>query len=94
MAIAGTVAQPLLRSQTLNDWPQVDGALEKTFAFANFVEAMTFVNHVAAAAEAAGHHPDIAISWNRVTLRVSTHDAGAITERDHSLAAAVDALQA
>ena len=76
----------------MNDWAEVDGALEKTITFANFVEAMTFVNRVADAAEAAGHHPDIAISWNRVTLRVSTHDVGTITEKDHSLAATIDAL--
>jgi 4a-hydroxytetrahydrobiopterin dehydratase len=76
----------------MNDWPEVDGALEKTFVFADFVEAMTFVNRVADAAEAAGHHPDIAISWNRVTLRVSTHDAGTITQKDHELVAAIDAL--
>lgn len=76
----------------MSDWTEVDGALEKRFTFANFVEAMTFVNRVADAAEAAGHHPDIAISWNRVTLRVSTHDADAITEKDHSLVAAIDAL--
>jgi 4a-hydroxytetrahydrobiopterin dehydratase len=76
----------------MNDWTEVDGALEKTFTFANFVEAMTFVNRVADAAEAAGHHPDIAISWNRVTLRVSTHDAGTITEKDRSLVATIEAL--
>ena len=76
----------------MNDWAEVDGALEKTFTFAYFVEAMTFVNRVADAAEAAGHHPNIAISPNRVTLRVSTHDAGTITEKDHSLVATIDAL--
>ena len=76
----------------MNDWVEVDGALEKTFTFAYFVEAMTFVNRVADAAEAAGHHPNIAISPNRVSLRVSTHDAGTITEKDHSLVATIDAL--
>ena len=62
------------------------------FTFADFAEAMAFVNDVAAVAEEAGHHPDIAISWNKVTLRLWDHHTDAITEQDHALASAIDVL--
>ncbi len=67
-------------------WNEVDGALEREFRFADFAEALAFVNRVGELAEAEGHHPDIAIHWNRVTLRWWTHVQDAITERDHELA--------
>jgi 4a-hydroxytetrahydrobiopterin dehydratase len=73
-------------------WAEVDGALEREFRFADFAAAMAFVNEVAALAEAADHHPDIAIHWNCVTLRWWTHVANAITERDRQLAARTDDL--
>ena len=76
----------------MTDWPTVDGALERTFAFADFVEAMAFVNRVAKVAEEAGHHPDIAISWNKVTLRLWDHHTDAITDLDRALAATIGAL--
>ena len=69
------------------DWREVDGALERTFEFRDFAESIGFVNRVAAAAEGANHHPDLAIRWNRVTVRWRTHSAGAITDRDRELAA-------
>lgn len=58
----------------------------------DFADAMTFVVRVAELAEEADHHPDIDIRWNTVTLRLWSHDVGAVTERDLSLAAAVDAV--
>jgi 4a-hydroxytetrahydrobiopterin dehydratase len=67
-------------------WADVDGALEREFRFAGFAEALAFVNRVGELAEAEDHHPDIAIHWNRVTLRWWTHVRNAITERDHELA--------
>ena len=67
-------------------WAEIDGALEREFRFANFAEALAFVNKVGALAEAEDHHPDIAIHWNRVTLRWWTHVANAITPRDAELA--------
>jgi 4a-hydroxytetrahydrobiopterin dehydratase len=73
-------------------WAEVDGALEREFRFADFAAAMAFVNEVASLAEAEDHHPDIAIHWNRVTLRWWTHVANAITERDRQLAARTDEL--
>jgi 4a-hydroxytetrahydrobiopterin dehydratase len=67
-------------------WAEVDGALEREFRFADFAEALAFVNEVGELAEAEDHHPDIAIHWNRVTLRWWTHVENAITERDRTLA--------
>jgi 4a-hydroxytetrahydrobiopterin dehydratase len=73
-------------------WAEVDGALEREFRFADFAAAIAFVNRVAALAEAEDHHPDIAVRWNRVTLRWWTHVANAITERDSELARRTDEL--
>jgi 4a-hydroxytetrahydrobiopterin dehydratase len=67
-------------------WAEVDGALEREFAFRDFAEALAFVNRVGAAAEEANHHPDVFIHWNAVRLRWWTHSKDAITERDVQLA--------
>jgi len=74
------------------DWTREGDELVRTVTKKNFVEAMAFVNKVAELAERANHHPDIAISWNKVTLRVTTHDAGGLSQLDLDLAAAVDAV--
>ena len=73
-------------------WSEVAGALERVFSFDGFPEAIAFVNRVAELAEAESHHPDIDIRWSRVTLRWSTHSAGAITDRDRELASRSAAL--
>lgn len=73
-------------------WSEVDGALQREFKFADFAEALEFVNAVGELAEAENHHPDIAIHWNRVTLRWWTHVRQAITERDLELAARTNDL--
>ena len=73
-------------------WTEVDGALERTFELPSFLEALEFVNRVGALAEAEDHHPDIAISYRKVTLRWWTHTAGGITDRDRELAARTDLL--
>jgi 4a-hydroxytetrahydrobiopterin dehydratase len=67
-------------------WSEVDRALERTFEFEDFVHALAFVNRVGELAESENHHPDIAIHYNRVTLRWWTHTAGGITDRDVELA--------
>jgi 4a-hydroxytetrahydrobiopterin dehydratase len=67
-------------------WNEVRGALQRGFRFADFREAMAFVNRLAEAAEEANHHPDITISWNAVTVRWWTHTKRAITDRDVELA--------
>jgi 4a-hydroxytetrahydrobiopterin dehydratase len=75
--------------QQLPDWKLRDGKLTREWAFGNFVQAIAFVNRVAPLAEAAGHHPDIDIRYNRVTLSLISHDAGGITERDAAMAARI-----
>jgi len=67
-------------------WMLADGKLLREWRFTDFVEAMAFVNRVAAVAEEAGHHPDIDIRYNRVRLGLVTHDAGGITKRDADMA--------
>ena len=67
-------------------WNEVDGALEREFTFGDFREALAFVNKVGELAEAEAHHPDIAVHYNKVTLRWWTHTAGGITDRDRELA--------
>jgi 4a-hydroxytetrahydrobiopterin dehydratase len=74
------------------DWQEADGALERTYEFSSFPEAIAFVNRLAELAERENHHPDIAVSYKKVTLRWTTHSAGGITERDRELAARSDEL--
>ena len=64
----------------------------REFHFDDFVAAMGFVTSVALAAEAADHHPDISISWNRVTLKLTTHSEGTLTDADRDLAVRIDGL--
>ena len=80
----------------LNGW-QLSGdgpdiAIEKTFHFANYYETMAFVNALAFIAHAHDHHPDLAVLFNRCTVRFNTHDVGGISVTDFDCAARVDAL--
>jgi 4a-hydroxytetrahydrobiopterin dehydratase len=77
-----------------SDWPEVDGALERTFELPSFAEAIAFVNRLAELADAENHHPDIAISYRKVTVRWTTHSEGGVTERDRELAARTSDLAA
>jgi len=79
---------------TLPQWQRHGNIIARTFEFKDFVGAMKFVNTVAEAAENAQHHPDVDIRWNKVTLALSTHDAGGLTEKDFALARHCDALAA
>jgi 4a-hydroxytetrahydrobiopterin dehydratase len=76
----------------VSDWTEADGALEREFVFDGFRAAIAFVNRLADAAEAADHHPDIAISYKRVTVRWTTHSAGGISDRDREMARQTDDL--
>ena len=78
--------------QTLPGWEKDGNAIARTFKFKNFVEAIDFVNELVAPAEAAGHHPDIAISYNKVSISLTTHDAGGITQQDFDLAQKISDL--
>jgi 4a-hydroxytetrahydrobiopterin dehydratase len=74
------------------DWVEVDGALQREFELPSFPDAIAFVNRVAELAERENHHPDVTISYKRVTLRWTTHSAGGITDRDRALARRSDEL--
>ncbi len=76
----------------LPGWERRGNEIVKTFVRKDFLRAVLFVREVADAAEAAGHHPDIDIRWNKVTLALSTHAQGGLTERDFELAARIDEL--
>ena len=73
-------------------WQTSSGKLHRQFEFADFAQAFAFMTRVAAEAERLGHHPDWSNSWNVVEIDLYSHDAGAITYRDHELAAAIDAI--
>lgn len=77
---------------TAPGWSRRGRAIEKTYRFADFKGAMRFVNGVAALAEAADHHPDIAIQYSVVTLSLWTHAAGGLTAKDFALARRIDAV--
>jgi 4a-hydroxytetrahydrobiopterin dehydratase len=67
-------------------------ALVRSLTFANFGEAFAFLTRVALLAEKVDHHPEFTSVWNRVDLRLTSHDAGGVTERDLRLAAAINGL--
>ncbi|UWQ18506.1 4a-hydroxytetrahydrobiopterin dehydratase [Jannaschia sp. M317] len=73
-------------------WTERDGGLERRFRFKDFSEAWGFMTRVALAAEAADHHPDWSNVWNRVDIRLTTHDAGGLTDKDRALARAINEL--
>ncbi len=77
------------------EWKLENNKLTKTFTFKDFSEAFAFMTRVALAAEKMNHHPTWTNTWNTVNIELSTHDAGdVVTDRDHKLAKAIDALTA
>jgi 4a-hydroxytetrahydrobiopterin dehydratase len=78
--------------QSLAGWTTDGKQLYRTFQFNNFLEAMNFVNRLVEPAETAGHHPDIAISYNKVSISLTTHDAGGLTQQDFKLAQIISQL--
>jgi 4a-hydroxytetrahydrobiopterin dehydratase len=76
----------------LPEWRIEKGELTRSFTFKDFAAALAFVNRVGEQAEAAGHHPDIDIRYNRVRLGLVSHDAGGLTAKDFELASAVNKL--
>lgn len=81
------------RLAELPKWQRTGNAIERTWTFKDFREALAFINTVGELAEAADHHPDIHNSWARVTLRLTTHDRGGLTGLDFDLAKKIDALR-
>jgi 4a-hydroxytetrahydrobiopterin dehydratase len=76
----------------LSGWKLEGTEIVREFSFPDFVQALRFVNAVGEKAEAAGHHPDIDIRYNKVKLALVSHDAGGLTERDFNLAEAINAI--
>jgi len=82
------------RLESFPDWSINGDALQRTFSFEDFLAAMAFVNRVADLAEGHQHHPDIMVRYNKVTLTVTTHDAGGLTEKDFDFARDTDGVAA
>jgi 4a-hydroxytetrahydrobiopterin dehydratase len=78
--------------KTVPEWRQFKQTITRTFEFKNFVEAIAFVNQLVEPAEAAGHHPDLTISYNKVTVSLTSHDAGGLTDKDFALAQTISNL--
>ena len=97
LAAVGEAAWPIdqvPRDQgPLLNWLQTADSLVTTCQFADFVEAVDFVNRLVEPSERLGHHPDLAIVYNQLTIRLTTHDAGGITDLDIALAKEISALQ-
>ncbi|MCY7377331.1 MAG: 4a-hydroxytetrahydrobiopterin dehydratase [Pyrinomonadaceae bacterium] len=74
----------------LKSWATENDNLKKRFAFANFAEALEFVNKVGAIAEKRDHHPDIAFGWGYAEFAITTHDAGGLTHNDFDLAKEIE----
>ncbi|MEN9678100.1 MAG: hypothetical protein RIS76_3996 [Verrucomicrobiota bacterium] len=89
-----TPKEVTLHLKTLPDWGRRGLTLGRTFRFAGFPDSIEFVKRVARAAEKSNHHPDIDIRFNKVTLTLTTHDAGGITGKDFALARLCDAAGA
>ncbi|MEW6472762.1 MAG: 4a-hydroxytetrahydrobiopterin dehydratase [Actinomycetota bacterium] len=76
----------------LPGWELAGSDIVREYKFADFVAAIAFVNQLADKAEAANHHPDIDIRWNKVRLALSTHSEGGLTQKDFALAAEIESL--
>jgi 4a-hydroxytetrahydrobiopterin dehydratase len=87
-----TAAQIKTALAVVPDWNKLGKTISRTFVFKDFPKAIRFVNAVARLAEKAWHHPDIEIRWNKVTLTLTTHDAGGLTKKDFALAKKFDRL--
>ena len=84
------------RLRNLPGWEQVEAGgrpvIQKVFRTGDFLRGLAFVTRVAVLAETANHHPDVTLTYPRVTIQLTTHDAGGITDRDFDLAAKIDGL--
>lgn len=87
MLLTQTEIAEALRS--LPDWSSDGKALHRTFRFADFPSAVQFINSLVVPAEALNHHPDVTLSYNKVAVTLTTHDAGGLTAKDLALARAL-----
>jgi 4a-hydroxytetrahydrobiopterin dehydratase len=74
----------------LEGWTFLNNGIEKDFKFRDFVDAFSFMTRVAIEAERVNHHPEWSNVWNKVHIRLSTHDAGGLTDKDFTLAEVID----
>jgi 4a-hydroxytetrahydrobiopterin dehydratase len=87
-----TDAEVTARLTAIDGWALERGELTRTFVVRDFMASLLLVNAAGLLAEAAGHHPDVTIKWNRVSFALTTHDAGGLTEKDFALATQINAL--
>ena len=92
MATKLSQAEAEERLAALDGWTRAGDEIRKLFRLSSFPAAIAFVTQVGFLAEAAGHHPDIDIRWRKVTLALTTHDCGGLTEKDFNLATQIDKL--
>lgn len=88
------LTEPEIQNQlkALSGWEQEGKTIQQTFTFKGFVEAINFVNQLVDPAESAGHHPDLEISYNKVKVSMTSHDAGGLTQRDFDMAKKISEL--
>ena len=89
-----TTSQTSLYLKAVPNWSKRAQTILRTFKFEGFLESVAFVNWIARKAQKINHHPDINIRFNRVTLKLTTHDAGGLTKKDFALARQCDAVLA
>ena len=80
------------RLKGLNGWEHKSGEIAKLYKLKNYIESVGFVNKAALLAERADHHPDILLQYNKVTITLSTHSEGGITDKDINLAAEIEGV--
>jgi 4a-hydroxytetrahydrobiopterin dehydratase len=92
--MAGLLTDKEIQEQAkrLEDWTVEGKKLQRTFKFKDFVEAIAFINKIVEPAEAAAHHPDLEISYNKVNVTLTTHDASGLTSKDFDLAQAISKI--
>lgn len=88
-----TEAEIKEKASQLSDWEVEGKTLRCQKKLKNFIEAIAFANKLVDPAEAAGHHPDLEISYNKVTIYLTTHDAGGLTEKDFALAKEISEIK-
>ena len=81
-----------LHLDSTDGWSRTGDEIQKTYQLESFPAALVFVNTVGHLAEAADHHPDILVQYRKVTLTLSTHSAGGLTDKDFDLATQIDTL--
>jgi 4a-hydroxytetrahydrobiopterin dehydratase len=81
------------RLAALSGWEREGDAIRRSFKLQDFKGSVDFVNRITPVAEEMNHHPDLEISWNTVTVSITTHSEGGLTENDFELASRIDALE-